>query len=75
MSQRTLGRRTLIFCKDMERLDLKDKSGKIVMKGDAVDPGLSWYIYFLDPDGNRLEVTTYDYGEVADSIWNASVAA
>lgn len=34
----------------------------------AVDHGLSWSIYICDPDGNRFEVTTYDYAEVAPAI-------
>jgi catechol 2,3-dioxygenase-like lactoylglutathione lyase family enzyme len=65
---RVSGEEFLGLCNDIERLDLKDKSGKIVTKADAVDHGLSWSIYFLDPDGNRLEVTTYDYGIVSDGI-------
>ena len=30
-----------------------------------VDHGLSWSIYFTDPDGNPFEITTYDYADVS----------
>lgn len=35
---------------------------------DGVEPedhGLSWSIYFADPDGNPFEITTYDHAQVA----------
>lgn len=28
---------------------------------EAVDHELSWSMYFLDPDGNGYEITSYDY--------------
>ena len=65
---RVSGEEFLAFRNDIEHLNLKNNSGKLVTKADVVDHELSWSIYFLDPDGNRLEVTTYDYGIVADSI-------
>lgn len=33
-----------------------------------VDHRLSWSIYFDDPDGHRLEITTYDYEYVAERL-------
>lgn len=30
---------------------------------DVADHGLSWSIYFRDPDGNPFEITTYEYSE------------
>lgn len=42
-----------------------DENGKIVHKLQAVDHDLAWSVYFCDPYGNRLEVTTYDYAIVA----------
>lgn len=32
------------------------------------DHSKSWSVYFSDPFGNRLEVTTYDYAEVAAAL-------
>lgn len=32
---------------------------------EVVDHQLSWSIYFVDPDGNPYEITTYEYAEVA----------
>lgn len=29
------------------------------------DHGLSWSLYFSDPDGNPYEITSYDYAELA----------
>lgn len=34
---------------------------------DVVDHGLSWSMYFEDPDGNPYEITTYDYADVTAS--------
>jgi catechol-2,3-dioxygenase len=33
-----------------------------------VDHGLSWSIYFSDPDGTRIEVTCYDYGTLRATL-------
>ena len=35
---------------------------------EIVDHELSFSTYFCDPDGNRLEITTYDYDAVADQV-------
>ncbi|WP_141398536.1 MULTISPECIES: VOC family protein [Microbulbifer] len=32
------------------------------------DHDLSWSLYFSDPDGNRHEITTYDYDAVKASL-------
>jgi catechol 2,3-dioxygenase-like lactoylglutathione lyase family enzyme len=34
----------------------------------AVDHGLSWSIYFSDPDGNPYEITCYQHGSVATAL-------
>jgi hypothetical protein len=34
----------------------------------AVDHGLAFSIYFCDPYGNRLEVTTYDHAHVRERL-------
>jgi len=52
----------------LERLDLTDRDGAQVTPADAVDHRLSYSVYFTDPDGNRLEVTTPDRDAVAESL-------
>ena len=32
------------------------------------DHGLSWSLYFADPDGNPYEITTYEYAAVAAGL-------
>ena len=41
-------------------LGLKDRHGGAVGPGDVVDHGGAFSFYFCDPDGNRIELTTYD---------------
>lgn len=65
---RTDGDGFLSFLDRLESLDLTNNEGKPVTPDDAVDHRLSYSIYFADPDGNPLEVTTYDHGTVAADI-------
>lgn len=60
----------LAFLAGLNRMDLVDRTGKKVTATDLSDHHLSWSIYFVDPDGNRLEVTTYDYAHVAAHMTN-----
>ncbi|MEM7270581.1 MAG: VOC family protein [Pseudomonadota bacterium] len=53
------------FCKSLDGLGLTDGEGAKLTPDSVVDHELSWSVYFVDPDGNRLEVTTYDYDLVA----------
>lgn len=32
------------------------------------DHTVAWSLYFADPDGNRFEITTYDYSVVAEAL-------
>jgi catechol-2,3-dioxygenase len=52
----------------LERLDLTDRDGTQVTPSDAVDHDLSYSVYFTDPDGNRLEVTTPDRDAVTEAL-------
>lgn len=36
------------------------------------DHGLSWSLYFADPDGNPFELTSYAYAELAPELRGAS---
>lgn len=51
-------------------LQLTDGNWRAIGKGDVVDHDLAWSVYFCDPDGNRIELTTYDYGYVAELPMN-----
>lgn len=55
------GESFLKFLDDIPSLDLKKTSGDALTRKDVVDHELSWSLYFLDPDKNRIEITTYDY--------------
>ncbi|MEJ6394001.1 VOC family protein [Gymnodinialimonas sp. 2305UL16-5] len=48
------------FLARLPDLQLSKTDGPPVTPADVVDHGPSHSIYFADPDGNRLEVTTYD---------------
>lgn len=43
---------------------VKEKAG---FKVGQIDHGRSYSLYFSDPYGHRLEITTYDYDVVASS--------
>lgn len=51
------------FVKFLDRLDhlnVDHHDGHRLSKTDVVNHDLSWSLYFVDPDKNRLELTTYD---------------
>jgi catechol 2,3-dioxygenase-like lactoylglutathione lyase family enzyme len=50
------------FLQNASVLQLKDNHGRPVTAAAAVDHGAARSIYFSDPYGHRLEVTTYDVG-------------
>ena len=45
-------------------LSLKDRDGRIVSRRSAIDHEAAWSVYFQDPWGHDLEVTTYDHQAV-----------
>jgi hypothetical protein len=51
------------FVRLIEELDAL-KGGDAVKRSEIADHGKSFSVYFSDPYGNRLEVTTYDYEAV-----------
>ena len=53
------------FMSRLEELTLVDRNGSKVVVSEISDHELSWSFYFLDPDGNRYELTCYDYAEVS----------
>ncbi|WP_276259462.1 VOC family protein [Haloglomus litoreum] len=58
----------LSFLDDLDGLGLTDRHGDAVTRADAVDHGLSYSLYFTDPDGNWLELTTNDHDVVAADL-------
>jgi catechol 2,3-dioxygenase-like lactoylglutathione lyase family enzyme len=52
------------FANRLDKLNLVDRDGSRVNLSEIADHELSWSFYFLDPDGNRYELTCYDYAEV-----------
>ena len=60
-----------VFLEFLGRLDdvpVVSSGGAAVGAGDVVDHDVCWSIYFADPYGNRLEITTYDYAEVEEEL-------
>ena len=45
-------------------LKLKDAAGKVVVAEDLADHQKAFSIYFCDPYGHRIEITTYEYDAV-----------
>lgn len=64
---RVSGQEFLDFLVELPSLKLTRRSGGQLTAADLVDHDLSWSLYFVDPDGNRLEVTTYDYDNVRNA--------
>ena len=58
----------LRFVDSLNKLGLIDDSGRAVTRDLVSDHGQAFSIYFCDPYGNQLELTTYDYAEVAQSL-------
>jgi catechol 2,3-dioxygenase-like lactoylglutathione lyase family enzyme len=47
---------------------LKTHKGNLVTASQVVDHEMSYSIYFSDPYGHRLEITTYDYEAVRAAL-------
>ena len=52
------------FLDGLPGLDLANHRGQRVTADSAVDHGAAYSIYFCDPFGHRLELTTYQYDQV-----------
>jgi catechol 2,3-dioxygenase-like lactoylglutathione lyase family enzyme len=44
--------------------EILGRDGKPLGRAAADDHGLAWSYYFQDPDGNHLEITSYDHARV-----------
>ena len=56
------------FLARLDELVLTDQAGRRVTRRDLADHQLAFSLYFCDPDGNPIELTTYDYATVAELI-------
>ncbi len=56
------------FLEKLPDLDLTDHRGRQVTSELVVDHERAFSIYFSDPFGHRLELTTYDYEETSRRI-------
>ena len=56
------------FLERLSALQLKDHQGHQVHADAVVDHQQAYSIYFADPYGHRLEVTTYDYEAVRAAV-------
>ena len=52
------------FVAHTKNLDLINSDGEALSQSDIVDHDGAYSIYFDDPSGNLLEVTSYDYDEI-----------
>jgi catechol 2,3-dioxygenase len=58
----------LLFLRMLEQTELYDHRNRRLTKEMVADHGRSYSIYFSDPYGHRLEITSYDYETVASSL-------
>jgi len=58
----------LAFLERLAALELKDHQNRPVHADAVVDHQQAYSIYFADPYGHRLEVTTYDYEAVRAAL-------
>jgi catechol 2,3-dioxygenase-like lactoylglutathione lyase family enzyme len=60
------------FLDRLASLPVTDRTGEPVGADDVRDHGLSYAVYFADPGGNRLELTTYDFEAVSEELEHRS---
>jgi hypothetical protein len=65
------GRAFLSFLDRLDHVVLRGDRAR-VKRGDVVDHGNSFSIYFRDLDGNPLELTTYDHDPVRARVHQAA---
>jgi catechol 2,3-dioxygenase-like lactoylglutathione lyase family enzyme len=55
----------------LDREEIRDHQGRRVDRRLVSDHGSCWSLYFCDPWGTRLELTTYDYDAAAERLRRA----
>jgi len=61
---RVPGRLFIAFGDQLPNPDVAGRSGRPLGPDEAADHDLAFSYYFQDPDGNHLELTTYDHDPV-----------
>ncbi|MEM7734061.1 MAG: VOC family protein [Pseudomonadota bacterium] len=56
------------FLDRLDDLGLLHADGRRLTRADVVDHDMAWSIYFMDPWGNRFEITSYDYATIQSGI-------
>jgi catechol 2,3-dioxygenase-like lactoylglutathione lyase family enzyme len=62
------GRGFLQFLDRLAEIEIPDRNGQRLTADQLVDHHQSWSVYFSDPYGHLLEVTTYEYNFVVDHL-------
>ena len=62
------GEQFLQFLSRLEALQLLDSKGRPVTRNSAVNHQRAFSIYFCDPWGHQLEITTYDHEVVRQQL-------
>ncbi|MEP2531430.1 VOC family protein [Shimia sp.] len=65
---RVSGQTFIQFAQTLPHPDVIARNGRPLRVQDAEDHQLAFSFYFQDPDGNHLEVTTYDHTPVRDWV-------
>ncbi|MEM9709797.1 MAG: VOC family protein [Pseudomonadota bacterium] len=61
---RVPGRIFIEFGEQLPHQDVSGRKGELLRPDEAADHDLAFSYYFQDPDGNHLELTTYDHTPV-----------
>lgn len=71
---RVSGAQFLAFLARLDEVPVQTETGEMVSPADIVDHGVTISIYFTDPYGNRLELTTPDHEEVRAGTGQAATS-
>jgi catechol 2,3-dioxygenase-like lactoylglutathione lyase family enzyme len=58
----------IVFLSRLESLQLRDHLGRTVTMDSVVDHDKAYSVYFSDPYGHRLEVTSYDHDALRKAL-------
>lgn len=61
---RVFGGVFIAFGEALASIGVASRKGPLLTTLEAADHGLAFSYYFADPDGNHLELTTYDHSKV-----------
>ena len=52
----------------LETHPIYDESGKVLSKNSVMNHGIAYSLYFCDPYGHKLEISTYDYDKYPEWV-------